>query len=229
LSAIALSTERRPGGPMRLRIAVVRAVVDEMERSLNEFDQARLSSVEQQLVEELDHLARVFRRTAVSDVPMTAGGDPAAPASSPTLGIVLSLEAVRVRGGREGCVLAFSGYRLDLTAERLWKDQQELRLRRKPYSILRHLAQNPHRLVSQSEIVEAVWGRIVMSESLLRTHVHALRQVVGHGLIETIVGRGYRFTADVDRYVGRGLSSSTVEAPDDHAGGAEHVLSRDET
>jgi DNA-binding winged helix-turn-helix (wHTH) protein len=203
LSAIALSTERRPGGPMRLRIAVVRAIVDEMERSLNEFDQSQLSSVEQQLVEELDHLARVFRRPAVSEVPMTTGGDPAAPPSSHPLGVVLSLEAaVRARGGREGCVLTFADYRLDLSGERLWKDQQELRLRRKPYSILRYLAQNPHRLVSQSEIVEAVWGRIVMSESLLRTHVHALRQVVGHGLIETVVGRGYRFTVDVDRYVG---------------------------
>jgi DNA-binding winged helix-turn-helix (wHTH) protein len=197
---------------MRLRIAVVRAVVDEMERSLNEFDQAQLSSVEQQLVEELDHLARVFRRPAVSDVPMTAGSDPAAPASSPPLGIVLSLEAAVRARGREVYVLTFAGYRLDLSADRLWKDQQELRLRRKPYSILRYLAQNPHRLVAQSEIVEAVWGRIAMSESLLRTHVHALRQVVGHGLIETIVGRGYRFTADVDRDVGRGLSSPAVEA-----------------
>jgi len=214
LSAIALSTtERRPGGPMRLRIAVVRAVVDEMERSLNEFDQARLSSVEQQLVEELDHLARVFRRTAVSDVPITAGGDPAAPASSSPLGIVLSLEAVRARGGRDGYVLTFAGYRLDLTAQRLWKDQQDLRLRRKPYAILRYLAQNPHRLVTQSEIVEAVWGRIAMSESLLRTHVLALRQVVGHGLIETVVGRGYRFTADVERYNGSALSSPAVETP----------------
>jgi DNA-binding winged helix-turn-helix (wHTH) protein len=214
MSAVALRTEHAPGEPMRLRIAVVRAIVDEVERSLNEFDQAQLSSVGQQLLEKLEHLARAFRRPAVSEVPMAAGGEPAAPPSSHALGIVLSLDvAVRARGGREGYVLAFAGYRLDLSAERLWKDQQDLRLRRKPYAILRYLAQNPHRLVTQSEIVEAVWGRIAMSESLLRTHVLALRQVVGHGLIETVVGRGYRFTADVERYNGSALSSPAVETP----------------
>jgi DNA-binding response OmpR family regulator len=32
-----------------------------------------------------------------------------------------------------------------------------------------------------------------MSESLLRTHIRNLRQVLGDGLIETVVGREYRF------------------------------------
>jgi hypothetical protein len=34
-----------------------------------------------------------------------------------------------------------------------------------------------------------------MSESLLRTHVRDLRRVLGEALIETVVGRGYRFVA----------------------------------
>ena len=36
-----------------------------------------------------------------------------------------------------------------------------------------------------------------MSESLVRTHVRDLRLVLGEHLIETVVGRGYRFMADV--------------------------------
>jgi hypothetical protein len=36
-----------------------------------------------------------------------------------------------------------------------------------------------------------------MSESLLRTHVYELRRVLGDGVIETVVGRGYRFVAEV--------------------------------
>ena len=77
------------------------------------------------------------------------------------------------------------------------KAGRELRLRRKPFAILRYLAENPRRLVTQEELVNAVWGKVAMSDSVLRTHVRALRQVIGDDLIETVIGRGYRFIADV--------------------------------
>src|ERR1700739_3687854 len=89
-------------------------------------------------------------------------------------------------------LLSFPPFRLDLDAERLWRDDKEVPLRRKPFAILRYLVQNPQRLGLQAEIVEAVWGKIAMSESLLRTHVHDLRGVLGEGVVETVVGRGYR-------------------------------------
>ena len=94
-------------------------------------------------------------------------------------------------------MLSFVPFRLDLASERLWKDGEELRLRRKPFAILRHLVQNPHRLVTHEEIVETVWGKIAMSESLLRTHVRDLRRVLGEDVVETVVGRGYRFVPEV--------------------------------
>jgi hypothetical protein len=34
-------------------------------------------------------------------------------------------------------------------------------------------------------------------EGLLRNHVHDLRSVLGEGLVETVVGRGYRFTPEI--------------------------------
>jgi DNA-binding winged helix-turn-helix (wHTH) protein len=95
-------------------------------------------------------------------------------------------------------VLSFPPFRLDLVEERLWKGNREVRLRRKPFAILRFLAQNPRRLVTQGEIVDAVWGRnVAMSESLLRTHLRDLRHALGQAVIETVVGRGYRFVANV--------------------------------
>jgi tetratricopeptide (TPR) repeat protein len=36
-----------------------------------------------------------------------------------------------------------------------------------------------------------------MSESVLRSHIRALRQVLGAGIIETVIGRGYRFQVEV--------------------------------
>jgi DNA-binding winged helix-turn-helix (wHTH) protein/tetratricopeptide (TPR) repeat protein len=94
-------------------------------------------------------------------------------------------------------MLSFPPFRIDLESERIWKLDEELHLRRKPFAILRHLVRNPQRLVPHGEIVEAVWGKIAMSESLLRTHVHDLRLVLGGGIVETVAGRGYRFVADV--------------------------------
>jgi len=91
----------------------------------------------------------------------------------------------------------FGPFRLDVGEQRLWKGNNELKLRRKPFAILRFLTENPLRLATQGEVVEAVWGKIAMSESLLRTHVSELRRLLGDGVIETVVGRGYRFLLDV--------------------------------
>lgn len=96
-------------------------------------------------------------------------------------------------------MLSFPPFRLDLENERLWRNGEELPLRRKPFAVLRHLVQHPQRLVSHDEIVDAVWGKIVMSESLLRTHVSGVRRVLGKGVVETVVGRGYRFLPEVKR------------------------------
>ena len=53
--------------------------------------------------------------------------------------------------GEGAIVLSFPPFRLDLDDERLWKNGQEMHLRRKPFAILRHLVQHPQRLVSQHE------------------------------------------------------------------------------
>jgi predicted ATPase/DNA-binding winged helix-turn-helix (wHTH) protein len=119
--------------------------------------------------------------------------------------------------GEGAIVLSFPPFRLDLDDERLWKNGQEMHLRRKPFAILRHLVQHPQRLVSQHEVVEAVWGNIAMSESLLRTHMSELRRVLGEGAIETVVGRGYRFLLEmkhVEREASRGDARSTTTMGD---------------
>jgi len=95
--------------------------------------------------------------------------------------------------------IAFAGFHLDLASERLTKDGRVLSLRRKPYLILSYLARNPRRLITREELVSAVWGHSAMSESLVRTHIRDLRRALGGGLVETVVGRGYRFEADVAR------------------------------
>src|SRR4029077_17710857 len=104
----------------------------------------------------------------------------------------------RASGGRGTDVRLFGPFRLEVGEQRLWKGNNELKLRRKPFAILRFLTANPLRLVTQEEVVEAVWGKIAMSESLLRTHISEVRRVLGVGVIDTVVGRGYRFLLGVE-------------------------------
>jgi DNA-binding winged helix-turn-helix (wHTH) protein/tetratricopeptide (TPR) repeat protein len=122
-------------------------------------------------------------------------------------------DMARESGGRETDVRLFGPFRLDVGEERLWRGNDELKLRRKPFAILRFLTENPLRLATQEEIVEAIWGKIAMSENLLRTHMSEVRRVLGEGTIETIVGRGYRFLLEVaTEKAPRSVAASTPTA-----------------
>src|SRR5262245_42411065 len=90
-------------------------------------------------------------------------------------------------------MVVFPAFRLGPDDGRLWQGTELLTLRRKPFAILRFLATNPGRLVTHDELMKQVWGGTVVSESAVRSHLHELRQVLGDGVIETVIGRGYRF------------------------------------
>jgi len=89
-------------------------------------------------------------------------------------------------------MLLFASFRLDVDEGQLWKGDVPVALRRKPFAILAYLSANPRRLVTHDEIVEHVWGGAAVSDSAVRTHLHELRHALGEGLIETVIGRGYR-------------------------------------
>src|SRR3954470_14650455 len=92
-------------------------------------------------------------------------------------------------------MVSFPPFRLDSEQGRLWKGETPLVLRRKPFAILRYLVEHPQKLVSHDELIAEVWRGAVVSESAMRSHLHELRQVLGDGVIETVIGRGYRFVA----------------------------------
>src|SRR5689334_4553264 len=92
-------------------------------------------------------------------------------------------------------MLSFPPFRLDVMEERLWRGAKLVAVRRKPFAILRYLVAHPRRLVTHDELLAQVWSGTVVSESAVRSHLHELRQVLGEGVIETVIGRGYRFVA----------------------------------
>ena len=66
------------------------------------------------------------------------------------------------------------------------------------------LVERPGKLVSKSEIIDAVWGGLAVEEANLTVQISALRRILDQGheqnsCIQTVPGRGYRFVAPVTR------------------------------
>ena len=70
--------------------------------------------------------------------------------------------------------------------------------------VLCALVERPGELVSRSEIISVVWPETIVEDSNLDVQIAALRRVLDAGrtkgsCIQTIHGRGYRFTVEVTR------------------------------
>src|SRR5215471_18943184 len=76
----------------------------------------------------------------------------------------------------------------------------------------------PGELITKNEIMDAVWPNMAVEESNLTVQISALRRVLGVGrnganYIQTVPGRGYRFTSQVANASGAAaaLDSDTAE------------------
>ena len=97
-----------------------------------------------------------------------------------------------------GAVLAFGAFRLDPSNALLTDGARALELAPKAFAVLCHLAVRPGLLVTKDQLLDAVWGRRFVSESVLKTAVNAIRSALGDDprqprFVETVARRGYRF------------------------------------
>jgi Tol biopolymer transport system component/DNA-binding winged helix-turn-helix (wHTH) protein len=129
-----------------------------------------------------------------------------------------------------GQAVRFGVFELDLKAGELRRSGSKVKLQDQPFQILKLLLEHPGGVVTQSEIVAALWpdGTVVEYEHSIKTALMKLRQVLGDDAgtpryVETLPRRGYRFIYPVDGVVSRltqegqphaGLrTESTVPAP----------------
>src|SRR6202041_4093770 len=106
-------------------------------------------------------------------------------------------------------VYRFGEFALDPGARLLSRAASPISLTPKAFDLLHYLVQNPNRLVTKEELLQAVWGDTVVEEGNLTQYISHLRKALGdHSedtrLIVTIARKGYQFTASV-----------TVEEPAD--------------
>lgn len=91
---------------------------------------------------------------------------------------------------------------LDTSNMCLWRNGAQIDLPPKPFAVLRHLVENPNRLVTHDELLDAVWPETYVQPQVLRTYMLDLRRLLGDDaerprFIQTLPKRGYRFVAPV--------------------------------
>ena len=107
----------------------------------------------------------------------------------------------------------FAPFRLDTVNECLSGgrddgDDERIRLTPKAFAVLRYLVSNPGRLVTQNELLEAVWPDTFVQPEVLKSQILDVRHALGDDakdprFIETLPRRGYQFIAPVCGYVCR--------------------------
>lgn len=128
-----------------------------------------------------------------------------------------------------GDVFQFDGFRLDRRAGGLSRRDERgdfvpMPMGSRALDVLEVLVERPGDLVSRDAIMTAVWPATVVEDANLNMQIAALRRVLDEGraegsCIQTIPGRGYRFTAAVTRaksgesYGSRALLAGSGRAP----------------
>ena len=68
-------------------------------------------------------------------------------------------------------------------------------LRPRSFAVLRHLAENPRRVVTKDELMEAVWPGIAVTDDSLVQCIGEIRRAIGdeaHAVLKTVPRRGYK-------------------------------------
>jgi len=102
----------------------------------------------------------------------------------------------------DGYLYRFGPFALDSRKRTLSRADSPVSLTPKAFDVLLFLAQNPNRLVTKEELLQAVWGDTFVEEGNLTQYIYYLRKALGDNsedarLIVTIARKGYQFTGDV--------------------------------
>lgn len=97
---------------------------------------------------------------------------------------------------------AFKDCVLDLERRELTRGAEAVSIGPQVFDLLVHLVQNRERVVSKDDLLDAVWGGRIVSESTLTSHINAVRKAIGDSgeeqhLLRTVPRKGFRFVGDV--------------------------------
>ena len=100
------------------------------------------------------------------------------------------------------CNSLFEDYVLDLDRRELTRGSEAVAIGPQVFDLLVYLVQNREHVVSKDDLLDAVWGGRIVSESTLTSHINAVRKAIGDSgeeqrLVRTIARKGFRFVGEV--------------------------------
>jgi TolB-like protein/DNA-binding winged helix-turn-helix (wHTH) protein/Tfp pilus assembly protein PilF len=127
-------------------------------------------------------------------------------------------------------VKSFGPFRLDGKNHCLWRGQERVAIAPKAFDVLRYLVENPARLVTQDELLSAVWPDTYVNPEILRKYILEIRKILGDRsykpqFIETVTKRGYRFVAPVTEEPETGSPDLASAGQGEEAQGRAEVVS----
>jgi adenylate cyclase len=114
-------------------------------------------------------------------------------------------------------VLQFDRFTLDLVRSQLRADGRDIELRPKSFDVLRYLVENADRLVTKDEVVQEVWGKIVVTDESLTRCISDVRFALGdteQRIIKTVPKRGYIFASKVSEPAVAVTATAALPLPD---------------
>jgi TolB-like protein len=96
----------------------------------------------------------------------------------------------------------FEDYLLDLDRRELTRGSKAIAIGPQVFDLLAYLVQNREHVVSKDDLLDAVWGGRIVSESTLTSHINAVRKAIGDNgeeqrLLRTVARKGFRFVGDI--------------------------------
>ncbi|ADE16101.1 response regulator receiver [Nitrosococcus halophilus Nc 4] len=110
--------------------------------------------------------------------------------------LLLRVQAVlrRSHGAVNSPRLEVGGLALDEDRQSIWRGDQEYELTRGEFRLLRCFMLHPGKLLSRMQLNEHLYdGESERDSNVLEVHINRLRRKLGHQVIETRRGQGYRF------------------------------------
>jgi TolB-like protein/Tfp pilus assembly protein PilF len=101
----------------------------------------------------------------------------------------------------------FGPFELRPASQELLVEGRPASLGARAFDVLLALLERRDRLVTKGELLAIAWPGLVVEENNLQVQISALRKILGDGVIKTVSGKGYRFTAEI-----AGAEAATIPA-----------------
>ena len=97
----------------------------------------------------------------------------------------------------KGAIYEFDDFRLVVGERLLLRSDKPLAIPSKAFDLLVALVENNGHLLEKEVLYDRVWPDAIVEDANLTVQISAIRKALGNGYINTVIGHGYRFSADV--------------------------------